>query len=222
MSNLDTTPSLTHAGLAQVSATPAHQLFTGREVLIGESTKVRRLLPNLGRRLVGAWCFVDHYGPDDIANESGMQVLLLACPHMGLQTVTWLVEGEVHHRDSIGSDALIRPGELGLMTAQGHAITHAEVLTRAAPGRAARCSALGCSALAGARDGVAAWEHHAELPRLSDVGMGRHRDARLDGPKLDIARHHPHTDRRRFGLAHRWWHRHAAARTRLRARRKCS
>lgn len=58
---------------------------------LGESTEVRRLLPNLGRRMVGAWAFVDHYGPDDIADEPGMQVP--PHPHMGLQTVSWLHEG---------------------------------------------------------------------------------------------------------------------------------
>ena len=74
---------------------------------LGESTEVRRLLPNLGRRMIGAWCFVDHYGPDDIADEPGMQVP--PHPHMGLQTVSWLHEGEVLHRDSTGSLQTIRP-----------------------------------------------------------------------------------------------------------------
>src|ERR1700753_3354408 len=102
------------------------EIFSGREVLLGSgtaSTKVRRLLPNLGRRLVGAWCFVDHYGPDDVATGEGMAVP--PPPHLGLQTVSWLLQGEIHHRDSIGSDAMIRPGELGLMTS-GNAIAHAE------------------------------------------------------------------------------------------------
>jgi redox-sensitive bicupin YhaK (pirin superfamily) len=73
--------------------------------------------------MVGAWCFVDHYGPDEIAREPGMQVP--PHPHTGLQTVSWLLDGEVHHRDSLGSDVLIRPGELGLMTAGG-GIAHSE------------------------------------------------------------------------------------------------
>jgi redox-sensitive bicupin YhaK (pirin superfamily) len=69
-------------------------------VPLGESTQVRRLLSNLGRRMVGAWCFVDHYGLDDIAREPGMQVP--PHPHTGLQTVSWLHDGEVLHRDSLG------------------------------------------------------------------------------------------------------------------------
>jgi redox-sensitive bicupin YhaK (pirin superfamily) len=124
VSNLDRSPSLTQCGgLTDVAPRPVQQVFAGKEVALGESTVVRRLLPNLGRRLVGPWCFVDHYGPDDIAAGPGMQVP--PHPHIGLQTVSWLLEGEVHHRDSLGSDQVVRPGQLGLMTA-GAAITHAE------------------------------------------------------------------------------------------------
>jgi redox-sensitive bicupin YhaK (pirin superfamily) len=116
MSNLDRAPALAVCGgTASVSAQPVQEVLAGREVRLGESTMVRRLLPNLGRRLVGAWCFVDHYGPDDIASGAGMQVP--PHPHMGLQTVSWLLDGEVHHRDSLGSSQHVRPGELGLMTA---------------------------------------------------------------------------------------------------------
>jgi redox-sensitive bicupin YhaK (pirin superfamily) len=104
-------------------AGPVRELLPARAVPLGESTVVRRLLPTMGRRMIGAWCFVDHYGPDDVAREPGMQVP--PHPHTGLQTVSWLLDGEVHHRDSLGSDALIRPGELGLMTA-GAAIAHSE------------------------------------------------------------------------------------------------
>ena len=148
----------------EASPQPAHQLFTGREVMIGESTKVRRLLPNLGRRLVGAWCFVDHYGPDDVANRPGMAVP--PHPHIGLQTVSWLLDGAVHHQDSLGSDAVIRPGQLGLMTA-GHAITHAEYSPVPHPAQLHGVQ-LWVALPSGARDGAASWEHHTALPRLSD------------------------------------------------------
>jgi len=125
MSNLDRSPSLqTCGGLADVAARPVNEVFQGREVVLGESSKVRRLLPNLGRRLVGPWCFVDHYGPDEIVTRPGMQVP--PHPHIGLQTVSWLIDGEIHHRDSIGSDQVLHPGQLGLMTS-GAGITHAEV-----------------------------------------------------------------------------------------------
>src|SRR5215475_3717909 len=115
MSNLDVKPSASVCGGREdVSAAPVRELLTGRLTPLGESTEVRRLLPNLGRRMIGAWCFVDHYGPDDIADEPGMQVP--PHPHMGLQTVSWLHEGEVLHRDSLGSLQMLRPGQLGIMT----------------------------------------------------------------------------------------------------------
>jgi redox-sensitive bicupin YhaK (pirin superfamily) len=76
--------------------------------------------------LIGAWCFADHYGPDDVSVSGGMDVA--PHPHTGLQTASWLFSGEIEHRDSIGTHALVRPGELNLMTA-GHGICHSEVST---------------------------------------------------------------------------------------------
>jgi len=91
---------------------------------------VRRILPHKTRRMVGAWCFLDHYGPDDIKKSGGMWVP--PHPHTGLQTVTWLFEGEGLHTDSLGSRQLIRPGQLNVMTA-GHGICHAEISPDDAP-----------------------------------------------------------------------------------------
>lgn len=73
--------------------------------------------------MIGAWCFVDHYGPEDIGGKPGMRVP--PHPHSGLQTVSWLLEGEVQHRDSLGSDVIVRPGQLNLMTS-GPGIAHSE------------------------------------------------------------------------------------------------
>lgn len=122
MSDLVTDPTVSVCA-AQASGGPVRELLPSRTVPLGESTVVRRLLPSLGRRMIGTWCFLDHYGPDDVAGEPGMQVA--PHPHTGLQTVSWLIHGEVHHRDSLGSDLRIRPGELALMTA-GHGIAHSE------------------------------------------------------------------------------------------------
>jgi quercetin 2,3-dioxygenase len=168
MSNLDRRPSTQElGGLDQTSAGPALDLLPGKEVLLGESTRVRRLLPTLGRRLVGAWAFVDHYGPDDIATGAGMQVP--PHPHTGLQTVSWLLEGEVHHRDSLGSDVLIRPRELALMTA-GHAITHAEQSPAEHP-RFLHGAQLWVALPDGARDVAPAFEHHTTLPGFDSDGV---------------------------------------------------
>ncbi|PPF80646.1 pirin, partial [Subtercola sp. Z020] len=87
---------------------------------------VRRTLPSKGRTMIGAWCFLDHYGPEPVAASGGMRVP--PHPHTGLQTVSWLFEGEIEHRDSVGSHAIVRPGELNLMTA-GRGISHSEVST---------------------------------------------------------------------------------------------
>lgn len=167
MSNLDRTPPLTRAGgLTHVAPRPTHEIFPGREVRLGD-TDVRRLLPNLGRRLVGAWCFIDHYGPDDIADSPGMQVP--AHPHTGLQTVSWLLQGEVHHRDSLGSDQLIRPGELGLMTS-GAAIAHAEESPVRHPALLHGVQ-LWVALPAASRETTPSWEHHEGLPELTDRGL---------------------------------------------------
>ncbi len=167
MSNLDRTPSLTYCDRGGVATRPAQELFNGREVLLGESTVVRRVLPNLGRRLVGPWCFIDHYGPDDIAGQGGMQVP--PHPHMGLQTVSWLLDGRVHHRDSLGSDAIIEPGQLGLMTS-GAGIAHAEYSPLPHPDLLHGVQLW--VALPSATAGTApAWAHHVALPTVSDEGL---------------------------------------------------
>jgi redox-sensitive bicupin YhaK (pirin superfamily) len=167
MSNLDQAPEVDRVGgRAQVPAGPVRELFPGRQVALGESTVVRRLLPNLGRRLVGPWCFVDHYGPDDIANQIGMAVP--PHPHIGLQTVSWLLDGEIHHQDSIGSDQLIRPGELGLMTA-GSGIAHAEHSPVAHPAMLHGVQ-LWVALPDGARRTEPAWSHHPALPTLREAG----------------------------------------------------
>lgn len=87
---------------------------------------VRRTLPQRARSLIGAWCFVDHYGPDDVSTTGGMAVP--PHPHTGLQTISWLFSGEIEHSDSAGYHAMVRPGELNLMTA-GRGISHSEYST---------------------------------------------------------------------------------------------
>ncbi|MFD8207977.1 pirin family protein [Streptomyces sp. NPDC059695] len=168
MSNLDRQAALTVCGgRGFVVAEPVRELLSPRRVQLGESTEVRRLLPNLGRRMIGAWAFVDHYGPDDIADEPGMQVP--PHPHMGLQTVSWLHEGEVLHRDSTGSLQTVRPRELGLMTS-GRAISHSEESPR--PHARFLHGAQLWVALPDAHRHVEPhFEHHAELPRVTARGL---------------------------------------------------
>ncbi|MBF4635265.1 pirin family protein [Agreia pratensis] len=103
-------------------------ILAPREVPLGgpRAMTVHRTLPSRERSMIGAWCFVDHYGPTDVRTSAGMVVP--PHPHTGLQTVSWLFDGEIEHRDSVGSHAFVRPGELNLMTA-GRGISHSEVST---------------------------------------------------------------------------------------------
>lgn len=88
---------------------------------------VNRTLPQRKRSLIGAFCFVDHYGPDDVSATGGMDVA--PHPHTGLQTVSWLFDGEITHHDSGNNHAVVLPGEVNLMTA-GAGICHSEVSTQ--------------------------------------------------------------------------------------------
>ena len=123
VSNLDTAPvevACSASGAAGV------EVLHPREVPLGgpRGIRVQRTLPQRQRSLVGAWCFIDHYGLSGASVAARMDVP--PHPHTGLQTVSWLFGGEVEHRDSAGVHALVRPGELNLMTA-GAGICHSEV-----------------------------------------------------------------------------------------------
>ncbi|MGY1716932.1 pirin family protein [Geodermatophilus sp. SYSU D01106] len=157
----------TVGGLDDTAAGPALDLLPAKEVMLGPGTPVRRLLPTLGRRMVGAWAFVDHYGPDDVAATAGMQVT--PHPHTGLQTVSWLIEGSVHHRDSLGSDVTFGPRQLALMTA-GHGIAHSEQSPVPHP-RFLHGAQLWVALPDGARDTAPAFEHHAALPGFASDGL---------------------------------------------------
>lgn len=103
-------------------------VLEAREVPLGglRALTVRRTLPHRDRSFIGAWCFADHYGPTPVDPSTGMDVA--PHPHTGLQTVSWLFTGEVEHRDSTGAHAIVRPGQLNLMTA-GRGVSHSEVST---------------------------------------------------------------------------------------------
>ncbi|MFJ8361043.1 pirin family protein [Streptomyces sp. NPDC093984] len=132
MSNVETKPMELRCGASvdgeRPATTPRVDVLTPRDVPLGgpRAMTVRRTLPQRARTLIGAWCFADHYGPDDVSESGGMDVA--PHPHTGLQTVSWLFSGEIEHRDSLGSHAFVRPGELNLMTG-GYGISHSEVST---------------------------------------------------------------------------------------------
>jgi redox-sensitive bicupin YhaK (pirin superfamily) len=173
-------PVLSESHLAEVGGLPVH-----------------RSLPQHGRRTVGAWCFLDRFGPVDVTPHHTMAVG--PHPHIGLHTVTWLLAGTVLHSDSLGNQQLIRPGQLNLMTA-GRGIAHAED-ARDQPGRIMDGVQLWLAQPEATRRAPPSFAHHAELPVVALGGatatvlVGALADARspaqVDWPLvgLDIAGH---------------------------------
>ena len=150
-----------------MSRPPPPERLEARSAEIGGGLTIRRALPNRQRRTVGAWCFFDHAGPVEFAADGGMHVG--PHPHIGLQTFTWLIEGEVVHRDSLGNEQVITPGQVNLMTA-GAGIAHAE---DSAPGRAGRLHAaqLWIALPEAERRRPAAFRNHPQLPLVESGGF---------------------------------------------------
>jgi redox-sensitive bicupin YhaK (pirin superfamily) len=163
VSNLDEHPALTPCHSVGEGA-PVAELFQSREVPLGgvRGMAVHRALPQRALSTVGAWCFLDRFGPQ----RTDMRVL--PHPHIGLQTVTWPLTGEIRHRDSIGSDVVLRPGQLNLMTA-GAGVVHSEFSLGEQP----LLDALQLwVALPAAQAKVeAGFEQHTELPRHEEPGL---------------------------------------------------
>jgi hypothetical protein len=130
-----------------------------RPALVG-GMPVRRALPRRGRRTIGAWCFVDVFGPATVSEEAPVEIG--PHPHIGLQTVTWLHAGEQVHRDSLGTEQPIRPGQLNLMTA-GHGLAHAEE-SEHYRGEVSGVQ-LWVALPESTRHGAPAFEHHGDLPQ---------------------------------------------------------
>jgi redox-sensitive bicupin YhaK (pirin superfamily) len=140
---------------------PVVEVTPPKESRVGSLT-VHRALPRRGRRTVGSWCFADVMAPVADASAGGIG----PHPHIGLQTVTWLLDGELVHLDSLGSEQPIRPGQLNLMTA-GRGVSHAEE----SPGRGGLHGIqLWIAQPDTTRHDDPAFEHHAELPVLEVTG----------------------------------------------------
>lgn len=132
-----------------------------RSTQVGEFD-VRRALPTRGRRTVGPWCFIDHMGPASFSPTKTFDIA--PHPHLGLQTVTWLFDGAILHRDSLGSEQLIRPGQMNLMTS-GEGIAHSEENPGVTSGRLHGVQ-LWVALPSSTRHGPSAFEHHGELPKF--------------------------------------------------------
>jgi redox-sensitive bicupin YhaK (pirin superfamily) len=150
-----------------VLARGASERISAHAAMVGEGLPIHRALPARQRRRVGAWCFLDHMGPADVSTGRGLRVA--PHPHLGLQTVTWLLRGEILHRDSLGTVQLIRPGQLNLMTS-GRAISHSE------ESPAQRTSDMHgvqfwIALPESARHGEPLFDHHAVLPVTEREGL---------------------------------------------------
>jgi len=143
------------------AAAPCVEVTDSRESTVG-AMRVKRALPRRARRTVGPWCFADHMGPEQVTETSGLDIG--PHPHTGLHTVTWLMAGEVLHRDSLGSEQVIRPGELNLMTA-GHGVTHSEEATATYRGHLHGVQ-LWAAQPDRTRRGDPAFAHHDAMPQV--------------------------------------------------------
>lgn len=161
MSNVESSPVELHCPSNPSDFSGGAEILSPRLVPLGgpRAMTVRRTLPQRRRSLIGAWCFVDHYGPDEVADSPGMAVP--PHPHTGLQTISWLFSGEIQHADSAGHHALVRPGELNLMTA-GRGISHSEYST--ANTRLLRGVQLWTALPSSARFTEPGFEHYSPAP----------------------------------------------------------
>jgi redox-sensitive bicupin YhaK (pirin superfamily) len=153
---------------------PLEMLITSRERDIG-GFFVRRLLPYMSHRMVGPFVFFDHMGPADFAPHVGMDVR--PHPHIHLSTVTYLFEGAIRHHDSLGSDQIIEPGAINLMTA-GHGIVHSERTPEPLRSTGGKMNGIQCwiAVPTETEDGPPSFSHHpaTSLPEFF-VGRGSYK-----------------------------------------------
>ena len=157
---LECTPGLASA--------PVLESYPARQAALPGGLIVRRALPRAERRLVGPWCFLDYYGP--VAFGIDRPMAIGPHPHIGLQTVTWLLEGEVLHKDSLGNERLIQPGQLNLMTS-GWGISHSEETPTRNSGRLHGLQ-LWVALPDARRNGPPSFDHYGELP-VTTIGVAR-------------------------------------------------
>jgi redox-sensitive bicupin YhaK (pirin superfamily) len=139
--------------------------FPARETSLG-TLKILRALPIRQKRLVGAWCFLDRFGPLSFSDAKPMDVA--PHPHIGLQTVSWLLQGEVVHNDSLGNEALLRPGGVNVMTSGG-GIAHAEETPQKNSGHLNGVQ-LWIALPDAYRQGQASFQHIEEVPIIEHDG----------------------------------------------------
>lgn len=142
------------------------ELFPLSKSELSPGFTIARALPQRLLRRIGAWAFLDHIGPVSLSPDLGMKVR--SHPHIGLQTFTWMISGEIQHHDSLGYEQIIRPNEVNLMTA-GNGIAHTETSV----GNTGRMHAVQLwIALPKSHQQVApSFEHHPQLPSQHQNGL---------------------------------------------------
>ncbi|MEV5652787.1 pirin family protein [Nocardia sp. NPDC052254] len=167
MSDLESNPT---EALCESSPAPGPRsdFYPAREVPLGgvRGVTVMRALPQRDLPTVGAWCFLDHFGATESAHRLPPDID--PHPHIGLQTVTWPFDGRIRHRDSLGSDVEIEPGQLNLMTS-GRGIAHSEYTVAGAP--AGQGLQFWIALPDTHRDIAPQFEQHRELPVLARPGL---------------------------------------------------
>ena len=128
--------------------------------------QIWRALPVRAHRLIGPWCFLDRYGPLSFTDAKPMDVA--PHPHIGIATVSWLLEGEVLHRDSLGFEAMARPGAVNVMTS-GRGISHAEETPQSNIGRLNGVQ-LWVALTDAHRNDAPAFAHVPRVPRVDHRG----------------------------------------------------
>ena len=141
------------------------QRIAARKGSLGEGMEIARALPTKERRMVGAWCFLDHLGPINFPSDGGLHVG--AHPHTRLQTFTWMIEGEILHRDSLGFEQVVRAGQVNLMTA-GYGISHTEDSLRG--GERLHAAQLWIALPDAVADQPPAFDHYPQVPQWQEQG----------------------------------------------------
>lgn len=120
--------------LGRVAVKPQSRILERSTALRSHSGDIvlRRALPTRDRGMIGAWCFLEQAGPDEIGDGGGLRAG--PQPYLGLQALTWMIEGELLYRDSLGNKQVFRGGELNVVTA-GSGMTHSRESPSEQPGR---------------------------------------------------------------------------------------
>lgn len=166
-------------------------IYSAQQRQLGPHLMVHRILPQRAIRMIGPWCFLDHFGP--VAPANYRQFDIAPHPHIGLQTITWLLSGQLLHQDSLGYEQPLRSGQLNLMTS-GRGISHAEVADHD-PDQPLHGLQLWCALPPAHEQTEPRFDHYQQVPKFSVgdctatliVGSYVQQERRLTSPALSFS-----------------------------------